>query len=272
MKVGICHPIDPDNLQEIKVKVKDAGADYIEGVFYDLASLEQSSFDKIISYTRDIGLPLRCANAFLGKMNIFDSPEQLRQAEEYVKRSFERFSRTDLRHITFGSGKSRASSESRSIADTKKIFAGFCHRTVAPLARDYGYTVGIEPLNSGETDTYTTAAEAFEFVKELNLPQIRMIVDYFHFTKEKEDPQDLFRYQGYLSHFHIASGSQRSTPLPGDGEEQMYLEFLRAAVVNAGDKVCLSYEGRKGIPFDTSLKYLRSLLESAKEENRHACV
>lgn len=271
MKIGMCHPIDPDNLQDIKVKVKDAGADYIEGVFYDLACLEQSSFDKVIAFTRGIGLPLTCANSFLGKMNIFDSPELLREGEEYVKRSFERFSGTDLKHITFGSGKTRASNEGRTVADTKKIFAEFCVNVVAPLACDYGYTVGIEPLNRGETDTYTTAAETFEFVKELDLPQIRMIVDYYHFTKENEDPADLLRYGNYISHFHIASGSQRSTPLPGDGEEEMYLSFLRAAAANAGDDTCLSYEGRKGIPFGESLRYLRTLLKQV-EGSRHAGV
>ena len=110
-----------DEITNDKEIVKDLGAEYLEGNYYVLSNLEQKDFNKIIDFTRQINLPITHANAFLGSMNIFDSAELFKKGEEFVKRSFERFSKTDLKHITFGSGVSRASNENRSIEKTKEI-------------------------------------------------------------------------------------------------------------------------------------------------------
>lgn len=262
MKLGVCAPVDPNNLESLKTNIKDHGADFLEGNHFTLSNLEQNDFDKIIAYTREIGLPITCTNCFLGSMNIFDSKELLNDGKEYVKRSFDRFSKTDLTHITFGSGKSRSSSETRSIADTKKMFSEFCYDTVAPLAKNYGYTIGIEPLNKSETDTFTTASEVFEFVKELDLPQIKMIVDYYHFSLENENPDDLIKYKGYISHLHIASAKcGRTAPLPEDNEGAEYITFLESVKPAIDESVTLSIEGGIIKPLELSMNYLKTLLK-----------
>ena len=268
MQVGVCYAIDPENLQDIKVSVKDEGADFIEGHCYNLAILEQTQFDRVIAYTRDIGLPLNCLYSFLGKMDVFDTPELYKAAQEYVKRTFARFADTDVKHIAFGGGKSRASNANRSIAETKKMFAEFCAETVAPLARDYGYTVGIEPLNSGETDTYTTAVETYELIRELDLPQIKMNLDYFHFNKENENVSDLHNYASSISHLHIAS-IERFFPRPEHNESENYLRFLTAVLPHVDPETTLSIEGRLSKPIGISFGYLRALLKEAKERVSH---
>lgn len=264
MQVGVCLPINPEKLEGLKTRVKDLGAEFVEGNHFALSTMEQKDFDKIIAFTREINLPINCTNAFLGKMNIFDSPELLKQGEEYVKRSFERFSKTDLKHITFGSGVSRAATETRSVEDTKKIFADFCYTTVAPLAKDYGYLIGIEPLNSGETNTFNTAAETFEFLKELNIPNVKMIIDYFHFTKENENPADILKYKGYVSHFHIASKTNRTSPVPQDNETESYKAFLDIASQIADENTSLAIEGSIVAPLNESIVYLNELLGKNK--------
>ena len=259
MKLGVCIPLNPEKLEGIKTNVKDLGAEYLEGNYYVLSNLEQKDFNKIIDFTRQINLPITHANAFLGSMNIFDSAELFKKGEEFVKRSFERFSKTDLKHITFGSGVSRASNENRSIEKTKEIFGEFCFNTVAPLAKDYGYTIGIEPLNSSETDTFNTAAETFEFVKKINLPNVKMIVDYFHFSKENENPADLIKYKRYISHLHIASENGRTSPIPNTNEDAKYKAFLDAVKPAIDENVCLSIEGAITNPLDLSFDYLKKL-------------
>lgn len=261
MKLGVCIPLNAEKLDNIKTNIKDAGAQFIEGNHYTLSTIDKSDFDKIIAFTKEINLPITHTNSFLGTMNIFDSKDLLKSGEEYVKRSFERFSSTNLKHITFGSGVSRASNENRSIDDTKKIFAEFCYNTVAPLAKDYGYTIGIEPLNHGETDVFTTAAETFEFVKNLNLPNIKMIVDYYHFSLENENPLDLVNYKGYISHLHIASKNKgRTAPLTEDNESNEYIAFLESIKSAIDDNVNLSIEGSIVAPLNLSFDYLNSLL------------
>ena len=81
----------------------------------------------------------------------------------------------------------------------------------------------MEPLNSSETDSLTT--ETFEFVKNLDLPEIRMIVDFSHFHKEKEEVSVFKNHKGYLSHIHILDTNRRS-PKPEILEENaLYDEF-----------------------------------------------
>lgn len=262
MKLGVCLPLNSEKLDDVKTNVANSGAQFIEGNHFALSSIDKTDFDKIISFTRSIDLPITHTNCFLGSMNIFDSKELLKEGEEYVKRSFERFSKSDLKHVTFGSGVSRKSNENRSIEDTKKIFAEFCHNTVSPLAKDYGYTVGVEPLNKGETDVFTTAAETFEFVKALNLPNVKMIVDYFHFSKENENPLELINYKGYISHLHIASKKDRTAPLPENCEGASYITFLESIKPAINDEVSLSIEGSINSPLNLSFDYLKTLLNN----------
>ena len=265
MKVGMCLPFEI-GLDEVKKVLKDEGGDFWEGCYSALAKLEQAEFDKINSFIKSIDLPLTHCNGFIDKDDrFFDSPEMLKKGEEYVKRSFERFSKTDLRHITFGSGGARATCESRNREETYKILQEFCSEVLSPLAKDYGYTIGMEPLNRGETDIFTTTSETFEFVKELNLPEIRMIVDFSHFTLEKEDFSIIKNYKGYLSHIHI-SDTNRHSPKPEIPEEKaLYDAFWSNLIPNVDDDVCISMECWSDKPHGETFDYLREVIKTYKK-------
>ena len=265
MKVGICFPFG-NGLDALQAKVKDKGADFWEGSFYRLAKLEQAEFNKIADFIKSIDLPLTHCNGFIDKDdNFFDTPEMRKEGAEYVKRSFERFSKTDLRHITFGSGGARATNENRNKEETKKILLDFCAETLAPLAKDYGYTIGIEPLNSKETDIFTTTTETFKFVKELDLPQIKMIVDFIHFYEEKEDFAILKDYKGYISHIHICDTNKRS-PKPEIPEENaLYDAFWSNLIPIVDDNVCISMECWSDKPHNETFNYLREVIKTYKK-------
>lgn len=263
MKVGMCLPFEI-GLDEVKKVLKEEGGDFWEGNYSNLAHLEQAEFDKINSFIKSIELPLTHCNCFISE-NYFDAPEMREQGKEYVKRSFERFSKTDLRHITFGSGKARATNENRNKEETRKILADFCGEFLAPLAKDYGYIIGMEPLNSGETDIFTTTTETFDFVKKINLPEIRMIVDFYHFNKEKEDVAVLKNYKGYISHIHISDTNRRS-PKPEIPEEKaLYDAFWSELIPICGDNVCISMECWTVKPHGETFDYLREVIKTYKK-------
>ena len=265
MIVGMCLPFEI-GLDEVKKVLKDEGGDFWEGCYSALVKLEQAEFDKINSFIKSIDLPLTHCNGFIDKDDrFFDSPEMLKKGEEYVKRSFERFSKTDLRHITFGSGGARATCESRNREETYKILLDFCAETLAPLAKDYGYTIGIEPLNSKETDIFTPTTEAFDFVKELNLPEIKMIVDFSHFHDENEDFAILKNYEGYISHIHIA-GTDRRSPKPEIPEENaLYEAFWKGLIPYVDDDVCISTECWSDKPHNETFDYLREVIKNYRK-------
>ncbi len=263
MRVGMCFPFEI-GLDALKLELKNQGADYWEGNYAKLARLEQAEFQKVMDFAKSINLPLTHCNCFLDE-NYFDSPEILNKGKEFVKHSFERFSKTDMRHITFGSGKARATNENRNKAETEEILTEFCGEFLAPLAKDYGYTIGIEPLNSEETDILHTAAETFQFVKKLNLPEIKMIIDLYHFAKENEDISDIKNYKGYISHIHISDTNRRS-PKPEIPEEKaIYDAFWKEIIPICHDDVCISMEAWSDKPHCETFNYLREAIKTYRK-------
>lgn len=264
MKLGICLPVKPGQTESLK-KIKAQGAEYLETGFFQLAQLSAEEISRLVAETREIGLPLTHANSLFGGMPLLASPEDLIKAKEYLERSFALLSNSDLRHITFGSGKSRSVPEGQSHQEATERLTAFCKETLAPLARQYSFTVGIEPLNHSETNLLTTAREAFQLVKAVDDPAIRLLVDYYHFTVERENPAELTDYRGYISHLHIASTkSGRIAPLPENLEGAEYIAFLEFAKQAAGTDVTLSIEGGIPEPCDETLPrsfaYLRKLI------------
>ena len=259
MKIGVCLTLNPDDLSWLQ-DFKNYKTDFIETGLYNLVNKSDEDIKKIVSQTRDFGLPLSALNAFFGPMRIFDTPELRKDAREYVKKAFDKISYSDVKHITLGSGKSRSSTDVLSKSDIKKYMAELLFDTVSPLAKDYGYIIGIEPLNSAETDVFTTAKETFDFVKELNLENIKMIIDYFHFSTEKENIKDISNYKGYISHLHIASvNSKRTAPHPKDNENAEYSKFINTAKEYTDATVTMAVEGSIVSPFNETVDYLKLL-------------
>ena len=101
-------------------------------------------------------------------------------------------------------------------------------------------------------------------IKELNIPNVKMIIDYFHFSKENENPADIIKYKGYVSHFHIASINGRTSPVPQDNETESYKAFLDAATNIADETTSLAIEGSIVSPLNESFDYLNLLLGKNK--------
>ena len=134
MKLGVCLPLNSEKLDDVKTTIANSGAQFIEGNHFALSSIDKTDFDKIINFTRAINLPITHTNCFLGSMNIFDSKALLKEGEEYVKRSCERCSGSDLKHVTGGSGGSRKSNENRSVGKNC-VFTGIYCKSYQRKAR-----------------------------------------------------------------------------------------------------------------------------------------
>lgn len=97
--------------------------------------------------------------------------------------------------------------------DWKKAIDGM--RILASLANEYNINICCEVLNRFENYLLNTSREAVSFVKEVNLSNVKVMLDTFHMNIEEESFNKAIKEAGkYLGHFHLGEANRR---LPGEG-------------------------------------------------------
>ncbi len=82
-------------------------------------------------------------------------------------------------------------------------------------ARDYGVTLNIEVCNRYESHIINTAEQGVVFLKDLNEPNVKLLLDTYHMNIEEESFGKAIMAAGeYLGHFHLIENNRR---LPGRG-------------------------------------------------------
>jgi len=115
-------------------------------------------------------------------------------------------------------------------------------RMAAPLAKARNIVIAIEPLRKQESNIINTGAEAFRLVKEVDDPNVKMIIDYYHLSEEHEDPQILETAREAIVHLHFANPAGRVWP-KDPAENAGYAPFF-AMVKKTGFRGGLSIEGK----------------------------
>lgn len=87
---------------------------------------------------------------------------------------------------------------------------------IGTVAADHGVVVGMEPLNRFESDMVNTVDQALSLVKEVNHPNIKIVLDTFHGNIEEKSIPDSIRKIGKEMLCHI-QGNESDRGTPGTG-------------------------------------------------------
>jgi D-psicose/D-tagatose/L-ribulose 3-epimerase len=71
----------------------------------------------------------------------------------------------------------------------------------------------MEPQRRVECNIINTTAEALAWVEAVNDPNIQLMIDYYHFSIEHEDPAVIAKVKNHLRHLHMANPNNRVMPL-----------------------------------------------------------
>jgi sugar phosphate isomerase/epimerase len=82
----------------------------------------------------------------------------------------------------------------------------------------------IEAQRREESNIINTTEESLQWVNAVNDPNIQLMVDFYHFETEKEDPAVLAKVKDHLRHIHMANPENRVMPLKR--EEYNYGPFF----------------------------------------------
>lgn len=236
MLYGICG--GPDNAP----LAKTVGYDYLElNVQTHLqGEADEDIFLPILDKIKSCGLPCLAANVFVPSHLKITGPEvDFTRLTRYVSTVLERAERAGIRAIVFGSGGARRIPDGFDLyqAYTQLIAFG---RMVAPISNDHGVTIAVEPLNRGETNVLNSVSEGLDYVKDVNHPAFRLLVDAYHWAKENEPVTDIISAGPWLAHAHISTYANR---LPPGTEVCNFAPFFAALKQGRYDQ-CLSIEAR----------------------------
>jgi sugar phosphate isomerase/epimerase len=221
MKFGLCCGLD------LAPAAADAGFDYIEmsvpGLLMPLA--DDAAFAAMLAQLRAQKLPCPVVNCFVpGDIKITGPAADPARLEQYVRTACRRAQQAGVRTIVFGSGGARNIPDGFDRAAARRQLVEFCRMT-GPIAQADAVTVVIEPLNRAECNVLNSVTEGAALAREVNHPNVRLLVDSFHWGREKESPESIVQAGDLLRHTHTATVANRV--LPGE-EDHDFAPFFTA--------------------------------------------
>ncbi len=193
--------------------VKAAGFDYMELRTTEVAALSDADYESLAAELKRLALPVPAANYFLpAEIKVTGPSIDKNRQMEYLDKALDRVSRLGVRLIVFGSGGARQVPEGFSKEEAFEQLVDFGKRAgTAAVARNI--TIAIEPLRHEESNIINNTAEALAWVEAVNDPNIQLMIDYYHFSVEKEDPAIIAKVKDHLRHLHMANPNNRVMPL-----------------------------------------------------------
>ena len=154
--------------------------------------------------------------------------------------------------------------------ERRDVSRDFMHKQVvqvlnslAPIAEDAGVTIVLEPLNilvDHAGHFLTTSKEAFEMVKEVNNPYVKVLFDIYHQQiTEGNVIRNITENIDLIGHFHIADNPLRNEP--GTGEINYFNVFK--AIKNAGYDRYLAFECGSTVDVPTLIENMKPYIAIA---------
>ena len=257
IQIGVC--VDADRFEAARA----AGFDYVETNASRVAALTDDDFEKLAAQVAKLRIPVAASMSFIpGSIKLTGPETDPAKQMAYVTSTLGRLNRLGVKVVVFGSGGARRVPDGFSKDEAFTQLVDFCRR-IAPVARENGITVVVEPLRRQETNIINTAREGLALVRAVDRPEIKLLVDYYHLAEEGENADIIAEAGPLLAHTHIANPKGRIFPLSLD--ESPYGGFF--------SNLCkIGYAGRLSIEASTKDFALEAPQSLALLRSARACA
>jgi D-psicose/D-tagatose/L-ribulose 3-epimerase len=231
MRWGCCGSMispstDPVGIEIIE-SLAEIGFDYIELSLADLAVMSEHDFVDLARRVDRSGIRCEaCNNFFPRTIRLTGEEARLQAALDYAAQALDRAERLGAGIIVFGSAGAKNVPDGFS-RDTawRQIVELLCR--LGPRAAEHGLTIAIEPINREESNIVNLAADGLRLAREVDHPNIQLLIDYYHLTKECEDPAILIEAGTAIRHLHFARVEGRSFPLETETAHSRFFAMMR---------------------------------------------
>jgi len=197
-------------------KVRNLGFDVLEISAADLLKMSDGEIDSLKSLAKDLGLEI-CSN--IGppkKYDVASSDPAVRTAGiDFLTSIMKRMDRLDS-HFLIGVMYTYWPNDYTDL-DKPAIWERGVQsvKVMGKAAQDLGICMCLEVVNRFETLVLNTAEEAVKFCKEVDNPNVKILLDTFHMNIEEDNLPNAIRTAGdLLAYMHIGEGNRK---LPGHG-------------------------------------------------------
>ena len=258
IQIGVCVPT-----RELDEVVR-YGFDYIEPAAASIAAMSEANFQAF--KTKLMASPIRCEcyNSFIRRKDLRVVGDNVNwdALRVYLDHTLARCRELGGSIVVWGSAGSRNVPPGYSREKAWSQIKEFLGRA-GDIARRHKIIIAIEPLRHQESNIINTGAEALRLVHEVNHPNIKMIIDYYHMRVEKESPEIVWKARKEIVHFHFANPHGRLWP-KSPAEDPVYGEFFKM-VKKIHFHGGISIEGRGSLTQDAAAS-----LAFFREEITHA--
>jgi sugar phosphate isomerase/epimerase len=223
VRFGVCAGPDKAAL------VKDAGWEYVEfncqtGLQGLLPDDQWTGGEAL----KACGLPTPACNVMVpGDLKVCGPTADLGKLTEYMTRVLSRAPKVGCDTIVFGSGVARKVPDGFDREQARQQILAFL-RMIGPIAQQHGVTVVIEPLNQGECNIINSVGEGMTYVREVNHPNVKQLLDTYHFWLESEPLQNLRDAGRAIRHVHLADKIGRTGPgMSGQSDYRAVFRILK---------------------------------------------
>lgn len=240
-------------------RLGEAGYDYVELALSELMVLSEAERKDLLDMVRSSGIPCEtCNNLFPRTVRLTGPGVDLEKVLEYVEGALALAREIGAKAVVFGSG------------PAKNVPEGFSHeegyqqvvmllKRMGEIAGRNGITIVIEPLRKAECNLINTFEEGVALAKDVASDHVKVLIDYYHMTVEKE-PAEILLQDGakYLGHVHFANPEGRVYPEHmGESDYRSFIEALRK-IGYTGRVSCEAYTQDFDRHCVTALDFLRT--------------
>lgn len=264
MKIGSCllllaTPDDPLAIESIPL-VAASGYDYAEVSLARMYDLSGQEVDHYCAAFERNNLPVEVFNNAIPRSVPLVGPDVSQDKwMAYIEKALSLARRMGAHLITMSGPNKRRVPETFTWEEGFPQYAAFL-RLFAEEAAASGITLAIEPINDEESGFIATVSEARRAMEAAGCDNIGVIVDIYHFCKQRDSMDDLLALvrAGKLVHIHHAVPGGRTYPQERDFEES---KWLLLPLVNAGYAGRISVEAYADVP-DRQLPVASRLLHT----------
>ncbi len=215
MKFGICTKFVKENDKYIIPHmnfIKNCGFEYLELPVVGIMDLCDAEFDKLLKDSKSFTLPILACNVFFPE-NIRLTGKRYDEEKfmEYVKTSVKRAYELGAKKMVLGSGGAR-NIEPGYPEDVAWSELCNCIKFISKEMEKYEMMLLVEHLNIAETNIISSFEESSRLCKNLKLPNVKSIMDYYHFALGNEDLSLIETRGEQIGHVHFARPLGRVYP------------------------------------------------------------
>lgn len=207
MRFGVCVPI------ESAANFAVAGWDFVEEIVLNfLAAHVPDQQWQGARLARKSPLPVPTANRLLPpELKVTGPDSDLASLRKYMTTIAARAQATGIKILVFGSGPARRVPDGFDRRRARDQIVAFC-KMASGVCADHEITLVLEPMNRGESNIINSVAEAMEFVRAVNHPACRCLVDSYHLWLENEPITHVEQAMPWIAHVHLADVADRRAP------------------------------------------------------------